>query len=258
MTWILLRSGHPFDLASPTPDMIRPVDIAYALARICRFNGHTRDHYSVAQHSLHVAELVPPEHRLVALLHDAAEAYIGDLSSPLKAMLPAYRAIEARIWSVICQRFGIPEEMPECVKQADLIMLATERRDVMPHFLTEWDSLKGIEPRAEKIIPMDAQTARTEWLRRYGELTSGAPLAPTLNGMRIDASGVLGRIADGARVTNDLRWGCSQLNRHLEELGRRYYAGEIAVVDEFLQLYCIDATRPEAVTANTSTQAQEA
>src|SRR5690554_3469342 len=164
MTWILLRSGHPFDLQNPTPEMIRPVDLAYALARICRFNGHTREHYSVAQHSIHVAELVPPEHQLVALLHDAAEAYIGDLASPLKAMLPDYQAIEARIWSVICARFRIPEELPDCVKHADLVMLATERRDVMPMGGGPWDCLRNIEPRADTIIPMDVVTARSAYL----------------------------------------------------------------------------------------------
>lgn len=170
MTWILLRSGHPFDLQNPTPDMIRPVDIAYALARICRFTGHTREHYSVAQHSLHVAELVPPEHRLEALLHDAAEAYIGDMASPLKAMLPDYQKIEARIWSVICQRFCIDETLPECVKKADLIMLATERRDLMPFNGAQWDCLDGIEPLAKTIIPLTAMEARTAYLNQLYEL----------------------------------------------------------------------------------------
>lgn len=170
MTWILLRSSHPFDLLNPTADMIRPVDIAYALARICRFNGHTREHYSVAEHSIRVSALVPPEHRLSALLHDAAEAYIGDVSSPLKAMLPEYRAIEARIWSAICERFSIPEELPECVKHADLVMLATERRDLMPWNPTPWDCLSGIEPLATVIQPLNSMQARSMFLNQLIEL----------------------------------------------------------------------------------------
>lgn len=85
MTWILTQSGQQFDLLRPTASMIKPVDIAHALSRLCRFNGHTRAHYSVAQHSLIVASLVPVEHQLVALLHDAPEAYIGDMTRPLKA-----------------------------------------------------------------------------------------------------------------------------------------------------------------------------
>ena len=72
MTWILTQSGQQFDLLRPTAAMIKPVDIAHALSRLCRFNGHTRAHYSVAQHSLIVASLVPAEQQLAALLHAPA------------------------------------------------------------------------------------------------------------------------------------------------------------------------------------------
>lgn len=164
MTWILTRGGVRFDLLNPTPDMIRPEDIAYALARICRFNGHTRCHYSVAEHSIRVAALVPAEHQLAALLHDAPEAYIGDVSSPLKALLPEYRDIEHRIWSAICKRFDISTELPQCVKQADLIMLATERRDLMPYHTELWPCLDGIEPEEAEISAMDAVYARSGFL----------------------------------------------------------------------------------------------
>lgn len=164
MNWILTRTGVRFDLLNPTPDMIRPEDIAFALARICRFNGHTRGHYSVAEHSIRVAALVPAEHQLAALLHDAPEAYIGDVSSPLKALLPEYREIEQRIWSAICQRFGISTELPQCIKQADLIMLATERRDLMPYHTELWPCLDGIEPVEAEIVTMEAVYARSAFL----------------------------------------------------------------------------------------------
>lgn len=128
MTWILTQSGQQFDLLRPTASMIKPVDIAHALSRLCRFNGHTRAHYSVAQHSLIVASLVPPEHQLVALLHGATEAYIGDMTRPLKAVMPEYQYVENQIWLAVCERF----DLPSCVKQADMVALATERRDLMP------------------------------------------------------------------------------------------------------------------------------
>lgn len=164
MTWILTQSGTRFDLLNPTPDMINIPDIAYALSRICRFNGHTSEHYSVAEHSLRVAALVPREYQLAALLHDAAEAYIGDVSSPLKALLPEYLEIEQRIWSAICQRFAIAEQLPECVKRADLIMLATERRDLMPYHSDQWECLKGVNPEVASIGPMPSRVAESAFL----------------------------------------------------------------------------------------------
>lgn len=112
MSWILTHSGRQFDLTSPTAAMISPVDIAHALSNLCRFNGHTRTHYSVAQHSMLVSSLVPEQHKLVALLHDATEAYIGDMTRPLKAIMPGFRIAEEIIWQAICDRFNL-DPVPE-------------------------------------------------------------------------------------------------------------------------------------------------
>ncbi|MCF5056757.1 phosphohydrolase [Pseudomonas proteolytica] len=159
MTWILTQSGQQFDLLRPTASMIKPVDIAHALSRLCRFNGHTQAHYSVAQHSLIVASLVPAEHQLVALLHDATEAYIGDMTRPLKAVLPEYQYVEHQIWLAVCDRFDIQPDLPACVKQADMVALATERRDLMPEHPGVWDCLAGIQPMQEVIVPLPTEYA---------------------------------------------------------------------------------------------------
>ncbi|WP_025856660.1 phosphohydrolase [Pseudomonas sp. CHM02] len=159
MTWIITQSGQQFDLLRPTAAMIKPVDIAHALSRLCRFNGHTRAHYSVAQHSLIVASLVPAEHQLVALLHDATEAYIGDMTRPLKAVLPEYQVVENNIWLAVCTRFSILPDLPACVKQADMVALATERRDLMPYHLEEWECLRGVQPMTDVIVPLPADYA---------------------------------------------------------------------------------------------------
>jgi 5'-deoxynucleotidase YfbR-like HD superfamily hydrolase len=173
MNWILTHSGRQFDLLAPTAAMISPHDIAHALANLCRFNGHTREHYSVAQHSLIVCDLVPEKHQLSALIHDATEAYLGDMTRPLKALMPEYRKAEQRVWVAICDRFNIPQALPESVIRADMVALATERRDLMPHHLGEWQCLNGIPVMPERITPMSAQEASMKFFNRLMELMQG-------------------------------------------------------------------------------------
>jgi hypothetical protein len=166
MNCILTHTGKRFDLFEPDADMIDPRDISHSLAHLCRFNGHTREFYSVAQHSCIVADLVPEEHKLAALLHDATEAYLGDMTRPLKQWMHAYQDFEDRTWRRVCERFDIPSELPACVQQADLIALATERRDLMPTDPAIWDCLIGIEPMAESIRPWPATEARLTFHQR--------------------------------------------------------------------------------------------
>lgn len=146
MSWILTHTGKRFDLLAPRAELISTIDIAHALAQVCRFNGHTRHHYSVAQHSLLVASIVPADLQLTALLHDATEAYVGDLVRPLKALLPDYSEIEHGIWLAICDRFNLDPALPTSIHQADMIALATERRDLMPDHLEAWPCLAGVQP----------------------------------------------------------------------------------------------------------------
>lgn len=173
MSWILTRSGRQFDLVNPTAAMISPNDIAHALAQLCRFNGHTRTHYSVAQHSLLVSSLVPAKHQLVALLHDATEAYTGDMTRPLKAVIPHFSEVEEIIWQAVCDRFNLDPILPECVMRADLVALATERRDLMPHHPGEWECLKGIPAMPEHITALSAQEASMQFFSRLMELMQG-------------------------------------------------------------------------------------
>ncbi len=146
MTYIQTFSGQHFDLTDPQPDTIRIEDIAHALSQINRFTGHTHRPYSVAQHSLQASYIVPPQFALEALLHDAHEAYTGDVSAPLKSLLPDYRALEDRIESAVRRRFGLPVGMSPEVKRAVMIMLATERRDVLKDDGAPRTYLEGVEP----------------------------------------------------------------------------------------------------------------
>ncbi|NWC90354.1 phosphohydrolase [Pseudomonas reactans] len=166
MNWILTSTGKRFDLFEPNADMIDPRDISHSLAHLCRFNGHTREFYSVAQHSCIVAELVPEKYKLAALLHDAPEAYLGDITRPLKQWMHTYHVLEDWAWQRICERFDIATALPPCVHMADLIALATERRDLLPTDPAIWDCLVGIEPMVETIRPWPAAEARLTYHQR--------------------------------------------------------------------------------------------
>lgn len=151
-----------FCLTNPRPQDVRSLDIAHALSRIDRFGGHTSRRYSVAEHSVLVSKLVQPEHRLAALLHDAAEAYVGDMVAPLKAMLPEFSVIERRIHQVICERFGVSAEIPEEVHHANRVALATEAQGLLTLGLN-WDC--GAEPGGILLTDMRWSEARDYWLR---------------------------------------------------------------------------------------------
>ncbi|WP_339079658.1 phosphohydrolase [Pseudomonas sp. TMP9] len=179
MSRIILHSAREFDLLNARADLITTLDIAHALSLICRFNGHCSRHYSVAQHSLLVADIVQsqghsPEIQLQALLHDAAEAYVGDMVRPLKLLLweanGEFDAIEEHVWRAVCERFDLELELPACVHQADMIALATERRDLLPEHPAAWDCLRGITPHNTVLATWTPWQARQTFHDRLLEL----------------------------------------------------------------------------------------
>jgi hypothetical protein len=124
-------SGIAFDLLNPKPEMILVEDIAHSLAFMNRFNGAALFPYSVAQHSLYVASLLPRKLKLHGLLHDAAEAYVGDMVSPLKKIMTEYKMVEERISRVVADVFDLSYPEPPAVKKADLAVLSAEREQVL-------------------------------------------------------------------------------------------------------------------------------
>jgi len=169
--WIQTLTGKQVDLVNPKVDQICIEDITHALAMQCRFNGHSRYFYSVAQHSVHTAQHVLPDDKLWALLHDASEAYLGDVVSPLKRLLPDYMRMERAMMEAICEKFGLSKKMPYAVKEADLRMLATERRDFHEKPSQPWAVLKNIMPYQKRLDTWMPETARYKFRRLFDKLT---------------------------------------------------------------------------------------
>lgn len=189
MTWMLTNTGAAVDLRLMAPETISALDIGAALAYINRFTGHASRAYSVAEHSLHVVTVMERELNVrdpavlfAGLMHDAHEAYTGDLHTPLKQMLgPAWAETEHRIQAQVLRRFGAFATYMRhriTIKLADLTMLATERRDLLPASGPQWDSLTGIDPlphfNLHEFGAMDAADWREAFLERFSELYQAA------------------------------------------------------------------------------------
>ena len=119
-------TGLAFDLKEMNPDTICIEDIAHALSNTARFGGHLPKTYSVAQHSIETFYNAPPGEELEALMHDTSEAYIGDMPSPFKKMIPEYRKIEDKLMAVIAKKFGFEYPMSKELKRIDYEMYKIE------------------------------------------------------------------------------------------------------------------------------------
>lgn len=173
MTLMLTATGRTVDLMTLAPDDIDVTHVSHCLARINRFGGLTT--YSVAAHSVHVADILADAGetnlvQLCGLLHDAHEAYLGDITSPVKQLLsprfgPEVSSIlqgaELRLQKATLQHFGVWTAFSGYYKRihhADMVALATERRDLLPQSDERWPCLRGIQPHA---LPLHAHAART-------------------------------------------------------------------------------------------------
>ena len=167
------RFVNPFE---PDPEQLDIADITRALANTCRFGGHCRSFYSVAQHSVIVSELVEQrggdvEDVFAALMHDAAEAYLGDMPHPIKhrsALGEAFKAAEEHLERALRARFKIKSDVPE-IKRADRALLATERRALSAEDW-HWPELDGVEPLDLELTAWPPDEAARAFAARYAEL----------------------------------------------------------------------------------------
>lgn len=186
-TFIRTFTGRKFWPLSPRTEEIVIEDIAHPLSLICRFTGHCYCFYSVAEHSVRVSELAERlalerfagfEWRIASaramalwgLMHDATEAYLCDVPSPLKRTVEIgtrYKRFERQLMDIIAARFELGPHEPSIVKDADRILLSTEMRDLMSGCVLD----DGVPLLQETIYPWDAQRAEVEFMRRFEALT---------------------------------------------------------------------------------------
>lgn len=173
LNWMQTHTGIQFTPFDPKPEQICIEDIAHALSLNCRYNGHTRAFYSVAEHSLYVSQIVPEEDALWGLLHDAAEAYISDLPKPFKDGIAEHiDPYEERILEVIAEKYDMDFPYPTSVKRADWGILAAERFQVMAHQEHVWDSVENYpdDPPEVSIKFYPPSVAKQMFIRRFEEL----------------------------------------------------------------------------------------
>lgn len=173
--WMQTYTGRKFYPTAPEPEDIDPTDIAHALSMLCRYNGHVDRFYSVAEHCVHLSNYVAPEHALWALLHDATEAYVGDMVRPLKVQIPEYVEVEDRLMVAVADRFALfGHSMPAPVKEADTRILLDERATLSPNTQYAWD-VDNFEPLGVHITGWDPQYAEARYIDRLIELGVDVP-----------------------------------------------------------------------------------
>lgn len=170
--WIQTYTGRKFVPLNPRPRDVDIIDIAHALSLQCRFLGHVKTFYSVAEHSVRVSWLFEPMTRLVqlaGLLHDAAETYLADVSSPVKQTMPEYQIAEELVLDAVGFKFGIDfHANQDLIKWADLTLLSTELRDLLGPPPEPWSDMPP--PLPETIVPWSSVEAEARFLARFYEL----------------------------------------------------------------------------------------
>lgn len=178
--WMQTFSGVQFWPLDPRPEDVRLDDIMHALSNLCRFGGHCRYFYSVAQHSVMVSRQAEAAARtdarevaIIGLLHDATEAYLIDVPRPIKRDLLNYKEIETALAVTIGERFGVRLDLlPDLVKEADERALFTEKRDLLCKEPAPWGVAQGVsnEPYPERIEPQSPYVAKQAFFARAVEL----------------------------------------------------------------------------------------
>lgn len=176
--WIQTFTGRRFWPLEPQAEDVAIEDIAHALSMTCRYNGHCREFYSVAEHSMLLAVYLKRtplasdrEAQLAALLHDAAEAYLSDVPKSLKPDLPGFKYAEERVQRAIHEAVGLPYPMQRAlIKRLDSRILVDEAEALMRVDLDPWHEMLGPALRVE-IACLSPAEAERQFLGMFHALT---------------------------------------------------------------------------------------
>lgn len=173
--WIETRTGAKFWFSNPRSSDVMLEDVASALSKLCRYNGHVVDFYSVAEHACIMSDWVAAEtwatplDALIALHHDDAEAYISDVPRPLKHQLSRYKEIEAAVEEAVFSKLGLPSTLPSWLKVIDTRIIRDERAQAMSDSANAWFT-DSLEPLGVTLKFWGWKQARDEFLSRHEAL----------------------------------------------------------------------------------------
>lgn len=169
----LIQEGKVCDMWDLVPSMVHLNDVADTLSKINRFGGRTPYPYSVAQHAVLVSYLVPPEHAYEALHHDDTEAFVGDVLGPIKANLPWFKELEARVRRAVAYKFGLAECEPAAVKSADELALKIEQSLIQGRKDIVWSLPAGVARwQIDNLVTrMNTERAYISYMLRHKSLT---------------------------------------------------------------------------------------
>ncbi len=240
--WIQTYLGKKFYLWDPQYESIFIEDIAHALSNVCRFAGHCKEFYSVAQHSVllslavekyviehqeevGIKKLNPREMAFRARMHDASEAYVGDVTTSLKQMLPKFQQIEGIIQNVIEARFNIKvDPQNQLINNMDNAILLTEMQQLMSKPPEEWETISALKPLDLTIIPDSSIESEMSFLDRFDQLFFGEDVSHglvTVRDIPVDSKLIQ------ARLVKDSDPHCLNCNRErLTETEGRVIGGD--------------------------------
>ena len=161
-------TGKKFWPLNPITEDIDIVDIAHALSNKCRYTGHTREFYSVAQHSVLVADHVPIKYRLEALLHDAVEAYLPDIAFPLRGAFTNFAETEERMHKAVAKRFGLTFPWPDEIKDIDRRITRDEAWHLMKSMGSRWPG--STDRVGVKVVAWNPKEAERRFMELYDTL----------------------------------------------------------------------------------------
>jgi hypothetical protein len=175
--WGETRTGRRYHPFAMTPEMVCLDDVVHSLSHTCRFNGHSRRFYSIAQHSMMVADLVEkelqrPGLRWPALMHDAPEAYAQDMIAPIRRGMPEYNAFYQNVERQVYFALGIhtTKEEQDLIRQADLLALAIEAEDLFSSRGESWDLPFAFDALTSTRFPLDTETSCVEIASKFAQV----------------------------------------------------------------------------------------